>query len=478
MNKGLFSSTFIYMVSYSLTRFVGFLLLPLYSNILTPAEFGSYSLLMAVYAILNVLYQAGLLQGFTGYFFNEKYPRRGVVSTTLLLLAGICLILSIILTLASKPLTLIIFSDSTVIRLFVLLVWILFIDNLSFLGLHLLKTERKAASVAVFSAITALVNITLNLIFLLYLKLGIAGIIMAQGASGLVLLALCTPSLLKYILPLFRSKEPLFNKALAASILRFSLPFVFAGIFGILMDVADRFLIDTFLDRESVGIYSLAYRIAGIMGIFIIAFRTAYLPHILSKKESSDLPDILRDTFTRLLALMSILYLFVVFFLHDIALIRIGNNFLINPAYAEALYLIPIILLAYMFNGLASFFALSPYITGKTHLFIISDALGLTVNIILNLILIPRWQIAGAAAATFLGFFTATVYLYLVFILSIKIQFSFLKLLIIVSGSFAAATAAYYTSSIPLKIMVLLSFSILCWILVKPVPKNLSVQSE
>ncbi len=469
LNK-LFPSTFIYMLSYSLTRFVGFILLPLYTNRLSPAEFGDYSLLMATYAILNVLYQAGLLQGLTGLFFNDKLSANRVVKVTFSLLLTSCFFFALVLTIIASPVSSLIYSDKGLAGLFTFLVWILFIDNISFLGLQVLKTERKPGTVAKLSIISALINVSLNILFLAYFDLGVVGILLAQAASGSVLLVSSLPAILKYfsidsfiLVSIFST-----DKEVAKNLLRFSLPFVFAGFFGILMDVADRFIIDMVLERRSVGLYGFAYKISSVMSLFIIAFRTAYLPTILSLKSDPDLPLILRDTFNKMLAFMLGIFLLVILFAKEVSTIEIGGSYLINPEYSESMYLIPILLIAYMFNGLACYMSLSPYLTGKTSHFIISDAIGLAINIVLNFFLIPRFGIAGAAGATLVGFMINALYLYIVFISTISVKFAVGKITILTIGAFSATVMAHYWDYIIVKIGIMILYAALVRAVLKP----------
>lgn len=475
MNK-LFSATFTYTLSIGLTRFVSFLLLPLYTNILSPADFGNYGLLMAIYVILNVLYQAGLLQGLTGFFFSNGYPRDKVVRTTYILLFSLCVSFALIITLIAQPLSHLLLSNTDLSGLLILLAWILVIDNLSFLGLQVLKNEQKAGLVAIFSAISAVINIIFNIIFMISLNYGITGIFLAQALSGFVLFSLCLPKIINYFKVPTNKKLPnlnpvntdsfhetYFDKKLASNILLFSLPFVFAGIFGILMDVIDRFFIDIYMTREAVGLYSFAYKIGSIMGIFIIAFRTAYLPYILNNKNKHNFSIILRDIFTKLLALMSIIFIIIVLFAQDISMIRIAGNFIINPEYSESMYIVPLIVIGYIFNGLASFFSIAPYITKKTHHFIISDSLGLTANIILNIIIIPIYGLIGAAISTVVAFLVSASYLYVIFCSNIKIPFSFWKIMIILVTSLLAIIGGYFTNSIYLKLLILFLFVLVCW---------------
>ena len=84
MNKrpGLSYSTFLYGLGNLFVRSINFILLPLYSNLITTEEFGNYSLIMSFYAIASVFYQAGLSSGLTGFYIQKKnYSGKEIFST-------------------------------------------------------------------------------------------------------------------------------------------------------------------------------------------------------------------------------------------------------------------------------------------------------------------------------------------------------------------------------------------------------------
>ena len=92
---GLSESTFWYTLGNLLIRSISFLLLPLYSNLISTEDFGRYSLLMAFYTIAAVFYQGGLTSALTKFYLDsedENY-RHKIFSATLnlILLIGVSL---------------------------------------------------------------------------------------------------------------------------------------------------------------------------------------------------------------------------------------------------------------------------------------------------------------------------------------------------------------------------------------------------
>ncbi len=463
--NALYKATVFYFMGNILTRFSGFILVPLYTNILTTTEYGDYGILMAVYAILNVLYQAGLFQGFIKFFYNPGVNSKTVFSTTLNTLVLFGFLVALFLTVLNKPLTHVFNISENLSNLLLILVWLILFDTVAYFGLHFLRTKKLAGKVVTYSVITAFFNLLLNVLFLVIFRLNILGILLAQGLANLLLLILCFKYFKKYYLPMIDWK-------LLRKLFIFSYPLVIAGFFGIMMNVADRFIIDYFMPRSQVGIYSLAYKLGLLMNVLVIAFRTAYLPHFLSfndEKRTAEghnrpgrLTGELKQTLLKLVSLMAVLFLTVVFFLRYLFQIEIAGFHLINPDFIQAAYLVPFIVLAYAFNGFSAFFSLAPYLSGKSYHFLITDVIGFSLNITLNFVLIPVYGIMGAALATLLGYYGAALYMFFVFSSEVKAKIFGKEIAAIIAGCLLSLYAASILDILFIRVILIVMFILFC----------------
>jgi O-antigen/teichoic acid export membrane protein len=152
-------------------------------------------------------------------------------------------------------------------------------ETIVFFILHLFKTKEEALRAVIYTSAGALMNIVLNIHFVYNLGQGIEGIIKAQLFSSLVTLVI--------LIPYFNSNykfnlNQFFNTTYFKPLLLFTLPVFLSGLFASLVDVVDRFIINSMLGEEQTGIYSFAYRIALLMNIFVISFRTAFTPYSIN----------------------------------------------------------------------------------------------------------------------------------------------------------------------------------------------------
>ena len=122
----------------------------------------------------------------------------------------------------------------------------------------------------------------LNIYFLVYANIGIIGIFYSQLIANVFITIICLPMLLK-------SFHYAFDFSLIKEMLSYSFPLIFGAISVQLLAIGDRFIIKYLLDYSQVGIYSLGYKIAGVLNVFIVqAFGLAFLPIAYKMLNSAD----------------------------------------------------------------------------------------------------------------------------------------------------------------------------------------------
>ena len=232
-------------------RTLSFAILPFYSNLITTAEFGNYALLMSIYSIVAVFYQFGT-QGVLNKFYIEEHDdikRKIIFSSILNSLVILGLVLTFILLFASTGISLLVFGTPNFSSLLLLVYASIFFDSLGVYILSLLKTKEMAKKSVYFSLIGAVSNFIFNIIFVYILKMSVAGIILAQLASCVLLVITLTGTIRKeYVLKI--------NPNIFKEVFLFSLPLVLSNLFASGVNFGDRFILNYFVGREGVGLYS------------------------------------------------------------------------------------------------------------------------------------------------------------------------------------------------------------------------------
>ena len=434
-------------------RALSFLLLPLYSNLLTTGSFGDYSLLMSVYAVALVIYQFGMFGALNKFFIEERSDQKKklIFSSILNTIFIISILVTGILWASSSVLSKVIFGSPDYASLLVILLFSILFETLCSYIFYLLKTMELAKKAVAYSVLGAVLNLLLNILFVYYLKLSVPGIIYAQLISGLILFIL--------LFSLIRENY-VFNidREILKAVIRFSVPLVAANLLTAGNNVADRFILNIISGREVVGIYSFSYRIAMIMNLFIMSFTAAWSPHSLNLYYASDYKTTFGKTLNKLVALSCILLLVVSLFAPYLFKIHMFGISFFNPSYRAGIIIIPLVLTGYIFYGISSFYSVYPSVTNKTYHILISDFGAFIINIGLNILLIPVLGMLGAAFATLMGFIFAAAYLFVISRKLIVIDYQAKELMIIILIALIFLFVGLNVSSLIINILLILSY--------------------
>jgi O-antigen/teichoic acid export membrane protein len=345
---------------------------------------------------------------FQKFFIEAKSfdERKNIFSTTILLILFTSFLFSAIIFIFSNELAGKITGSASNVLLIKLLAMILLLDGISRFPLILINSLQRSKLYSFINAIGVIVNVIINLILIVWLKLGIEAIFYSYLVSYAVLFLLSLAFTFKYF-------SLSFDKQMARSLFKFGHVFIYYGIFLVSVDLIDRFLLEYFKGKEIVGIYSACYRIGIVMNLLISGFRTAWMPFFLNLKDDSENREIFSKVFTYFCFGGLIIFLAMTLLGDDLVKVKVLGYSLLNETYHSGLIILPYILLAYLFFGLFTNLNVASYFKGKINYLIISTGAGFITNIIFNLILIPLYSYIGAAIATALSYFVMFIVLYI-----------------------------------------------------------------
>jgi O-antigen/teichoic acid export membrane protein len=415
-----------YTIGNLFVRSVSFLLLPLYSNLISTSEFGNYALIMAFYAIIAVLYQAGLPSALNKFYLEENdFDKRKIIFSTLINLAFIISVaLTVIVFLFSGTIARAIVGSENYSGILRIVFLALFFENLASIILYLMQTNQLPKKMVFYSFCGAFLNLLINVVLVYFLSKGIYGIFLAQLISNIFLLIITFPYLKKNYISVF-------DRKLVKKISEFSFPLIAAGLLSAAVVVIDRFIINNFLGKKEVGIYSFSYRIAMIMNIFVVSLRNAWIPYSINLYRSGEYSKSFGKSFTKIIAAGLFIFLFISMFIDDLFGFHINTLHLFDLNYKSGIVIIPLILFSYLLNGVVNYYSVYPYISGKSIHFLFSDIVALALNLIFNLLLIPLYGIVGAAVATFISYLGSTVYMLILSSKKMKIYYEPVKLTVL-----------------------------------------------
>jgi len=232
-------------------------------------------------------------------------------------------------------------------------------------------------------------------------------------------------------------------QTLLKRILKFGLPYLPGALAAILMQVIDRPIVEKLTDMHTLGIYQANYRLGIFMMLFVSMFQYAWQPFFLQNAKEENAKEIFSKVFTYFTLVGSFVLVILSLFIEDLMKIQISGVSFIGEAYWSGLNIVPIILLAYLFDGFYVNFTAGLYIKEKSISVPIIMGIGAIANILFNFLLIPILNITGAALATLISYFIIAVGFYIVSQRIYKINYEKNKLIKIFISVFIIAFLYY-----------------------------------
>jgi len=442
----------IYGVGTILVRAVSFLLLPLYTTFFTTAEAGYVYLLFTFIAFAQVFYNYGMDSAFLKFISQNKESKESVLSTSLLILLFSSAAFSLILYIFSTPISIFYLeiNEPFWIRLCSL---ILFIDVLSARIMAYLRVINRPIYFSTISIVSALLTITSNIYFITVLNMGITGVLYGTLVGTLFRFILVTPLLVS------GTNYNLFKFDLSKKMFTFGLPFFPAALFFIIMELADRYLLLQLVDIETVGVYSIAYKMGSVLMFLITGFNLAWQPLFHREQQNENRLEIFSTISTHFLVIMILVGGIISIWLPVIVQIPIGGgNTLIGKDFWGSINIIPVIMLSYIFYAGYILQMPSLYDGNNQKWSPILRGMGAVINIGLNLVLIPKYGGMGAAIATLSAYAIMFLSLFMLNRKWLRISFNYSRISTLLG---ICIMGVYYLDSNPVEVIWRLLISII-----------------
>ncbi len=437
--KELTKDTAIYGISTIIGRFLGFLLVPFYTHFISRGDMGIYANIYAYMAFLNIVCIYGMDAAFMKYSSLAAPERKKqTFSTAYLFVVLSTLFLAALLFALRGPFAALMEVPGLYRRLVSYVVFILFFDTLALIPFANLRLERKAKKFAAIKLVNILLNLGLNLLFFITFRLGIESIFVANLiASAVTFLAL-----LPEIRPRLRFR---IEGAQLRQMLRFGLPYLPASLASMMVQVIDRPIVLALTDADTLGLYQTGHKLGVFMMLVVSMFQYAWQPFFLNNAREKNAKQMFAAIMTLFVLAASLLWVIVSLFIDNVAGLEFApGRTLIEGSFLPGLVVVPVILLAYLFNGIYVNLQAGIYIEEKTKYFPLVTVAGAAVNVAANLFLIPPLGIMGAALAVLASYVVMALSLFLVTRRIYPVAYEFGKLAKILATVIVTGLAYYY----------------------------------
>ena len=456
--KKLASQTAIYGLSSVVGRLLNYLLVPLYTRYFLPAEYGVVTELYAYVAFLVVMLTYGMETAF--FRFSKKEETTKVYSTTLisLLISSVVFVGLIFLNSSAISQWLGYANHPEYIQFFALIIGMDAVASISFAKL---REQDKAMRFAFIRIVNIMVNIGLNLYFIVYQEYGIAYIFIANLVASVITLLMLFPQMI--------SSSWVFDKKLWKKMMIYALPLLIAGLAGMTNETIDRILLkhllpNTDIAASELGLYGAFYKLSIIMILFIQTFRFAAEPFFFAQEKEGNSRKIYADVMKYFTIIMAIIFLGVTIF-YDVI-----KGFLGSEYHDERGFLVvSILLLANLFLGIYYNLSIWYKLTEKTKYGAYLSIFGAIITLSLNFTLIPVLGFVGCAWATLVCYFSMTVASYYLGKRHFSVPYQVKRIALYLFGMLCIYFCIYFTNlNMWINSLFLLGFVIFVYRLEKP----------
>lgn len=391
--KDLMKNTIIIALGKCSTQVITFLLLPLYTSILSTQEYGEYDLLntISIFAIpfITLLMEEAMFRFLIDAKTREE--KRKIMNQSVLFSCLSMLIASILIC---------IIGFLVHYKYTLYLIFFIVASILSGLAGSVCRGQGKYIVYAVFNFLSSVSNVALNILFIVVFKMGIHGLFLAYILSN-ALVSLWILYKLKVLKSLsFKNTE----KKLMKEMITYSVPLVPNSVSFAIINLSDRLLITGFLGSSVNGIYAMANKFPSIMNTFYNFFYMAWKESASKVVKEEGREEFYNSVFIQLkhfLIAVSIVLIAILPFVFPI---------LIKKGYMEAYQYIPPLILAIYFSNLSSYYGGIFAAYKDTKIMGSTTILAAILNLTINLICIKFIGIYAAIISTFLAFFVVYQY--------------------------------------------------------------------
>jgi len=456
----------VYGLGVILNRVIGFLMIPIYTRLLTPSDYGVLELLSLTTDIIGMAISMGLSAAMYRFYFEheDERERNTVVSTAFIAFGSIALVCLASLSFTTGFLARTILDSERYASYFLVTFTSLWFGTMSQLGFDYLRMRQRSVLYLVISAAKLLLSLGLNIYLVVFLKLGVLGILYSTLISSMA-------TTVVLVLPILYRIGLRFSFSSCARMIRFGAPLIPSSLGAYLVHVSDRYFLKHYGSLSETGLYSLGYKFGNLPNTFVTSpFIQIWFARRFEVYKKPNAEEIFGTIFT--------------YFCLVIAFVGLGISvvtkealeIIANPDFWEAYKVVPIIVLSYTVFSFHYHFNMGILINKKTKYLAYINGSNGVLNLGLNFLLIPRYGMYGAAYATLFSFVYKVTLTYIVSSRMFRVHFELVKVLKIfmVAGLLYAASMWVSADSIyvrlALKTLLVCLYPAVLWLLDVPGP--------
>lgn len=402
------------------SKIVLFLLLPIYTHVLTDSEYGIADLVFTMGDLLLPFISLAIYNGLLRYGLMKGRHQNSLLITFIVFIVG---------SIAAVVLTPIIglypaISDWKWYLCAHVVVHFARNSNLVYL-----KVKDKNKAYAILSIAQALMLVGFNILFLIVFKMGIQGYLLSTILSNALL------ALFSFIIGGMVSdlKEAKFDKPLFGEMVTYSVPFIFNDVSWWVIHSSDKIMIELMINKSMLGLYTAASKIPSLINAFTAIFSQAWGLASIKEYDSSNDTKFYTNVFNYFSAAVFGVTIVIISIIKPFMRVYVGSGF------TESWKYVPLLLTSAAFAAISTFAGNMFGAIKKSKPIMTSTLVAGAANICINYLLIPVLGVNGAVVGTVSAYFIVAVFRLISLMRITKIHFNLTKVCIMTAITLAQA---------------------------------------
>ncbi len=392
----------IYGISSMVSRFISIFLVPIYTTLLLPDDYGKLSLVNSTFYFVSALAVFAMDSASARWYYDTEdlNEKKSIFASWFWFQLFTSFILCLIIVSFSTIFGNLILKEQNQQLLFIIPAIGLISSILPTMISNWLRYQRKAVHTVIFTLCNVLLNIGLNILFVVHLKMNVKGILLALLISN-SLASIYVLTILKDWIP-FRY----FSKQKLVEMLKYAMPLVPTAFAFWILNSSSTFLINYFHNKTEVGLFQIGSMVASAVGMVVGAFQMSWGPFAFSIIEKPEAKNVFSLVLTAYSALMCTVALGIALFAKELLIL------FTNAKYYDAYIVAGILAFNSIIYGYAYIAVIGSNIKKDNKPLAISIFLASIITTIFYFFLVPKFGKEGAALSTFLGYIIVPLYLF------------------------------------------------------------------
>jgi O-antigen/teichoic acid export membrane protein len=385
--------TLIYGTGGILSRFIGFLLLPVFTSYLTPADFGISSMLGFIGFFLTPVFSLGLGASMGVCYFegNDRERKETTLWSSFTMLGLSVSLLAVLGCAFAKEISLLAFRTPQYHYLVAISVLSTCLTILNIPFMLYFQFEERAKAFVVLTTFSTLTGIGLSIFMVVFLGRGIQGLIESVLIGQAV-------TLLVFLIPVIPVVRYRFSRTLSHGILKLGVPLIPSFAFLFVIQQGNKYILQWVDGLDTVGIYTVGLNLGLMMNLIVSGFTSAWMPYFMSFNNKWKEARLL---FGRVLTyyVFSFGGLSLLFYITARPVVMIMTK----TAFHDAYKVVGLSATAQFLTGVFSIFLPAMYFAKEVRYVTLIQGISAFLAVVLNLLLVLWMGMLGSAIGLVLG---------------------------------------------------------------------------